>query len=265
MLATLAALHLAVLSQVAPPPREVTPDDTIAQEDAAAEDAPAGANPPLPRKGEQPPPPAAPGAAEAEAAPTTVTPARPRQLSFLSADPLGGGSLAFAWAGWTSLGLMYGQGITERDDLAGFADYDWEKSELRLGGFYRRPLGTAGAFDMAGRLSAAWYLNFGADYFEDENHSDSGLELVPGLSFSSRGARGIFSIIGEAPLTITTKYGAGLLFSPRASVAYEGLLYPELSVGARLGLGYRAGSGDAPLSEGQAEVMFLVVAGYQIL
>lgn len=268
MLATLAALHLAVLSQVAPPPREVTPDDAAAEGEqvSAGEELPPGGgeNPPLPRREGRSPAAAAP-APDGEAPSSAARPARARQLSLLSAEPLGGGSTSLAWVGWSSLGLMYGQGITDRDDVAGFADYDWRSSELRLGGFYRRPLGRAGVFDMAGRLSAAWYLNFGADYFRDENHADSGVEVVPGLSFSTRGAGGIFSILGEAPLTVTTKYGAGLLFSPRASVAYEAPLYPELTLGARIGVGYRAGSGDAPLADGNAELVFLVLAGYQLL
>jgi hypothetical protein len=243
MLVTVAALHL-VLSQVAPPPVEVTADEVAAAQE------------PPPRD-----PWDAPRPAREERA---FAPARPRQLSLLSGEPLGGGSAALAWAGWSSLGIMYGQGITARDDLAGFADFDWAKTELRLGAFYRRPLGEAGPFDMAGRLSAAWYLNYGADYIHDENRSDRGVEVVPGLSLSRPGAGGVFSALAEAPLTVTTRHGAGLLFSPRFSLAYEGPLYPELTVGARLGLGYRAGTGDAPLQSGRAELMFLVLAGYQL-
>lgn len=241
MLAAIAALQLFVLSQVPPPPREVTPAEASAGEDAPPQPAadPAGA-------------PAAPGGARS-------------QLSLLSAEPLGGASAALAWAGWSTLGIMYGQGITLRDDLGAIADYDWAKSELRAGGFYRRPLGDAGGFDMAGRLAATWYQNFGTDYIHEENHSDRGVEFVPGLSFSRRGAGGIFSAIAEAPITITMKYDSGLLFSPRFSVAYEGLLYPDVTLGARLGVGYRAGSGDAPLRDGRAELLFLVVAGYQLL
>ena len=267
MIATLAALQLFVLAQVAPPPKEVTSAD-VADEAPLAQST--EQNPPLPRKGESAPPPAAPSSQEPSssppAAPTTAPPTaprRPRQLSLLSAEPLGGGSAGLAWAGWSSLGLMYGQGVTERDDLAGFVDYDYAKSEMRLGALYRRPLGKMGDFDMAGRLSAAWYLNFGAKYFYDDNHADSGLEVVPGLSISQRAAGGIFSGIVEAPLTLTTKYGAGILFSPRISAAYEAPLYPELTIGARAGVGYRAGSGDAPLSEGRAEFLFLVTVGYQ--
>jgi hypothetical protein len=251
MLATVAALQLLALSQVPPLPREVTPEDASADE--AAPPRPSGAAGADPSS-------SAPPARSGEPAGAT-----PRQLSLLSAEPLGGGSASLAWVGWSSLGLMYGQGVTSRDDLAAIADFDWAKTELRVGGFYRRPLGQAGDFDMAGRLAATWYQSFGADYIHDENHSDRGVEVVPGLSFSTRGAGGIFSAIAEAPLTITMKYGSGLLFSPRLSLAYEGLLYPDVTLGARLGVGYRAGSGDAPLKEGRAELLFLLVAGYQLL
>lgn len=252
MLATIAAFQLAVLAQVAPPPREVTPEEAATPAAPAAGEPAFAQNPSLPRRG------------EGESA---ATPARrpSRQISLLSAEPLGGASAVLAWAGWSSLGLMYGQGVTPRDDLAGFADFDWEKTELRLGGLYRRPLGDAGPFDMAGRLGIAWYLNFGADYLRDANHSDRGVELLPGLSLSTRGAGGIFSALAEAPLTVTTRYGAGLLFVPRFSVAYEGPLYTGLTLGARIGVGYRAGSGDAPLRQGRAELTFLVLAGYELL
>ncbi len=123
----------------------------------------------------------------------------------------------------------------------------------------------AGTFDMAGRLAAAWYADFGGHWVYDENHSDRGIELVPGLSLSTRGAGGIFSGIIDAPITVTTRGSAGLLFSPRVSIAYEALLYQDVTVGARVGIGYRAGSGDAPLTEGRTELTFLVVAGYQLL
>jgi hypothetical protein len=136
---------------------------------------------------------------------------------------------------------------------------------MRLGGIYRHPLGQAGVFDMAGRLSLAWYQNFAATWVHETNHSDRGVELVPALSLSTPMSGGLFSMLGEAPMTITTKYGSGFLFSPRFSVIYEAPLYPELTLGARLGIGYRAGSGDAPLKEGAAEFTFLVLATYQIL
>lgn len=254
MLATIAALQLALLSQVAPPPREVTPDETPEAEPApATPDAPP-ARPPAEARAEVPAAPASPAAS-----------ARPRQLSLLSAEPLGGASATLAWAGWSSLGIAYAQGITNQDDLGAFLDFDWATTELRLGALYRRPLGEAGVFDMAGRISVAWYENFGSDWVHDDNHSDRGFEVTPGLGLSNRLAGGIFSMLAEAPLTVTTKYGSGLLFAPRFSVAYEAPLYPELTLGARLGIGYRAGSGDAPVKEGDASFTFLVVATYQLL
>jgi hypothetical protein len=257
MLATIAALQLLVLTQVAPPPKEVTPDEPPTSPAADAQ------NPPLPSK------PGASGAAPAE--PATAAPASTtsrsgqRQLSLLSAEPLAGGAAAMAWAGWRSFGFAYAQGITNQDDLGGFAELDWSTAEFRLGALYRRPLGQAGVFDMGARLSLAWYQDFAATWVYSENHSDRGVELVPGLALSNHVAGGVFSMMGELPLTITTKYGSGLLFSPRFSLAYEAPLYPELTLGARLGIGYRAGSGDAPLKEGRAEFLFLVVATYQLL
>jgi hypothetical protein len=271
MLALVAALHLVALGQLTGSPREITPRDAASGDEAAApadergpsdaQGAPADEAPPLPRRGERDA--AEPGSTRAAAPP--LEPGRYRQISLLSAEPLGGGSASLIWMGWSSLGIMYGQGITQRDDLAAFADFEWTTTEMRLGALYRRPLGKAGIFDMAGRLSAAWYLDFGSTYIHEENHSDRGIEVTPGLAFSSRGAGGVFSLLGEGPITVTTKYSAGLLFSPRVSLSYETALYPELTVGARAGVGYRAGSGDAPLDQGRAELLFVVLAGYQLL
>jgi hypothetical protein len=266
MLATLAALQLLLFSQAPPLSKEVTPDEQIAEEQALPPREAGSApelNPPLPNKRGAPAPSPAP-----TPAPTTVTaaPQSPsRQLSLLSSEPLGGASASLAWVGYSSLGIMYGQGITRYDDLGALLDFDWVDTELRLGGFYRRPLGEAGGFDMAGRLTATWYKDFGATWIHGRNFSDHGVEVAPGLSFSMHAAGGILSAIAEAPLTITLKYGAGLLFRPRFSLAYEGPLYREVTLGARLGLGYRAGSGDAPLPEGRGEVFFLLLAGYRLL
>jgi hypothetical protein len=264
MLATLAALQLVLLSQVSGPPKLVTPDDPAAEEEPGS-DAPAPA--PLP---DATPPPAEPPEGELPRKPdpslaTTAAPARPRQQSLLSAEPLRGGSAALAWAGWSELGAMYAIGFTQRDDGGVYLTHDWAKSESRIGVLYRRPLGKAGELDMSGRLQVAWYSNFGADYFYEENHSDRGVEVVPGLALSKRAAGGIFSGLAEAPMTVTMKYSAGFLFSPRVSFAYETPLYPAVTVGARVGLGYRAGAGDAPLKEGRGELQFLVLAGYQLL
>lgn len=286
MLATLAALQLLLFSQAPPLPLEVKPDDEVAQEQAPGP--PPELNPPLPNKrGAAPPAPAwpeteppastsSPTSTETEtSSPTptspptrttrTPTPTRPRLLSLLSSEPLGGASLWLAWMGYSSLGMMFGQGITQQDDLGVTVDFDWMDTELRPGGFYRRTLGEAGGFDMAGRLTATWYKDLGATWIHSRNHSDHGVEVAPGLSFSARTGGGIFSVIGEAPITVTLKYGGGLLFRPRISLAYEGPLCGGLTLGARLGAGYRAGAGDAPLPEIRADVLFLLLAGYQVL
>ncbi len=259
MVATLVALQLVLLTQVGPPPKEVTPDETPTDQSAPPADA---SNPPLPSKpGAKP---AATGAPATGAA-ASPAPARPRQLSLLCGESLWGGSAAMAWAGWKSIGAAYAQGITSQDDLGAFFDLDWSTAELRLGALYRRALGQAGAFDMAARLSLAWYQDFAATWVHSENHSDRGIELVPGLSLSQHLSGGIFSMIGEFPMIVTTKYGSGFLVIPRVSVAYEAPLYPEVTLGARAGIGYRAGSGDAPLKDGQADFIFLLTATYQLL
>jgi hypothetical protein len=191
--------------------------------------------------------------------------ARPKLHSLLSAEPLGGSSLAFAYVGWPSLGFQYGQGISRTEDLGGLLDFDWSKTELRLGAFYRHPFGQTGSWDMAGRFGLSWYANFGGTWIYSDNQDDRGVELTPAFILSTRAAGGVVSATGEAPFTITVRRGGGLLFSPRASVAYEAPLIEEFTVGVKTGVGYRAGSGGAPLKEGRGEFTFLVVGSYRAL
>jgi len=218
-----------------------------------AEPRPPTAAPTLPPPPGTSPPPVAPPAS------------RPRRLSLLSGEPLRGGSTALAWGGWSSLGVAYGQGLSEVDDLGGYLDYDWAKSEFVVGLAYRRSVGKAGGWDMAGRLSAGWYSNFGSTLLEDENRSDRGMEITPGLSVSRSGEAGVFSAVVEGPITITWKYGAGLLFSPRLTLSFETPVYQDVTVGFRAGAAYRAGAGEAPLKVGAPEFVFLVLAGYHLL
>jgi hypothetical protein len=156
-------------------------------------------------------------------------------------------------------------GVTAQDDAGAFLDHDWAKSELRLGGLYRRSVATTGGFDVAFRLTLAYYLNLGSTYVYSENHSERGLELGPGVVFSQRAGGGVLAFSADGPLTVTTKYRTGLLFSPRVGLSYEAPLYPQVTLGARIGAGYRAGAGDAPLRTGRGELQFLVLAGYQLL
>lgn len=286
MLATLAALHLLFLAQAAPVDPWATPpgEGKLTDDPGSAQpESPQQGNPPLPRRPGAPPPTGATAPAEAQQAPAappppaTAAPAAPEnlpaprtipvrasQLSLLSGESLGGGSAMLAQAGWSQLSILYAQGITPEDDLGGFVDFDWAKTEFRLGAFYRRPLGPAGPFAMAGRLGVAWYANPGGTWIYGSNHADHGFEVNPGLSLSQRTRSGIFSILGEAPITVTLRHDGGLLFSPRASLAYEAPLYDEYTLGARIGLGYRAGAGDAPISGGRAELSFLLVGGYRV-
>jgi len=249
----LVALVLA-LAAAQTQPAEPLPPDMVPVEPAK----------PVP-EGEAPKP-GRPGAGEAPAAPVKVPeeiPARHRQLSLLSAEPLGGGSASLAWAGWSSIGAAWAQGVTKRDDLGVSGDFDWARTELRLGGFYRRPLGKAGSFDMAGRLGLSWFANFGGDWIYDDNSYDRGVELAPALVLSARAASGVFSLSGDVPITVTWKHDSGFLFIPRLSASYETPLYDELTVGVRAGVAYRVGSGDAPLTDGGGELQLLVLVGYQ--
>jgi hypothetical protein len=272
MLASLAALQLLVAAQVAAP-RPVTPDEAAPP---AAEAPPAGGAAPAPAAppAETPPPaaasaPAAPApGAPAGAAPkatAAAAPSRPKVPSLLSAETLGSASAALAWFGWSSLGAAYEVGVTRQDDLGGFIDHDWAKSELLLGVTYRRSFLADPSYDLAGRLSASWYTNFGSTYVYSDNHSDRGLRLSPALVLSGRAGEGVLSLSGEAPMTVTWKYKSGFLFEPKLAVSYEAPLYPRVTLGARAGIGYRAGSGGAPLATGRGELEFLVLAGYQIL
>jgi hypothetical protein len=156
-------------------------------------------------------------------------------------------------------------GVTQEDDAGALADYDWAKSELRIGFLYRRALGAAGGFDLAARLSLAGYVNFGSTAVHSDNRSDRGLDLAPALVASQRAGGGLLAASLEAPMTVTWKYGAGFLFSPRIAFAYEVQLYPRLTLGARAAAGYRAGAGDAPMREGRGELQFLLLASTQLL
>ncbi|HUL59179.1 MAG TPA: hypothetical protein VLU43_07890 [Anaeromyxobacteraceae bacterium] len=242
MLATLAAFQLLALGQAKLADPAESPPST-AEAPAQAPQAPA-------KEGAAPPP------ARAKAA----APALP---SLLSAEPLGGASVGLAWVGWTTLGAAWGQGLSPRDDLGAFGDFDWTTTEMRLGGWYRRPIGKAGDFHLAGRLALSWYLDFGTHWAREGNHGDRGLQIAPALIASTRGAGGVFTITGDLPLTVTFWHSGGLLFQPRLSVAYETALYDELTVGVRAGLGARAGAGGAPIPTAQGTFEFLVLAGYR--
>jgi hypothetical protein len=273
MLATLAALQLLLAAPVPIVPGDLSPQEGKLPDEPTQPET----NPPLPSKpgAQQPPPqggsqgtPATPPAAPAQPpaenlpAPRTIK-VGPQQVSLLSGESLSGGSAMMAQAGWSILQFQYAQGLTLEDDLGAMLELDWAKTELRLGAFWRRPLGPAGPFTMGGRLGLSYYNAFGGTWVSGGNHKDRGFEIAPSLALSQHAGSGILSIIGEAPVTVTLKQSGGILFSPRLSLAYEAPLYDQYTLGARIGLGYRAGAGDAPLSDGRAELMFLLVGGYR--
>lgn len=184
--------------------------------------------------------------------------------SFLSAEPLGGRSALVAWAGWSSLGAGWAQGVTTVDDLGVLGDFDWSTAELRLSAFYRCPMGRVGLFEIGARMRAGWYADFGATWFHDDNVGDRGIEVVPGLVISSRGAGGVFSLGGELPFVVTLWRDGGIFAAPKVYLGYETLLYGDLTVGVRVAGAYRAGAGDAALSEPRALLDLQVLAGWKL-
>jgi hypothetical protein len=185
--------------------------------------------------------------------------------SLLSAEPLGGRSAVLGWAGWSAFGAGWAQGVTPEDDLGAVADLDWSTGELRISAFYRRPLGRVGLVDIGSRLRAGWYADFGAKWMQDDNVGDRGVEFVPGIVLSTRGAGGVFSVGGDLPITVTLWREGGIFAAPKLSLSYETLLYGDLSVGVRVAGSYRAGAGDAPMSSARALLDLQVLAGWKIL
>lgn len=281
MVATLIALHLALAQPSAEPQPPAPPPP--AAEKGAPEKAAAPAPPPAAAPaGELTPPaetaaPAPAPADEEELKPARELPPRttmrtrqqPRSAlnpipSILSAEPLGGRSTLALWAGWSSLGAAWGQGVTSEDDLGVLADLDWSTAELRASAWYRRPLGRVGLVEIGARMRAGWYADFGATWFHDDNLRDRGVEVVPGLVVSARGAGGVFSLCGDLPLVVTLWRDGGIFAEPKATLAYETLLYGDLTVGVKVAGAYRAGAGDAPMSKGRALLDLQVLAGWRL-
>lgn len=282
MLATFIALHLVV----AQAPAAELPPPPPASEAAPLPDRPAAAEVAAPAASAE----AEPGSAPAnEPAPATsaededvLKPARelPRPTtmrtrpvaktalhpipSLLSAEPLGGRSAVVGWAGWSSIGAGWAQGITSEDDLGVLGDIDWSTGELRVSAFYRRPLGRVDGVEIGSRLRAGWYADFGAKWFHDDNLRDRGIEFVPGLALSTRGAGGVFTLAGDLPITVTLWRDGGIFAAPKLSLSYETLLYGDLTVGIRVAGSYRAGAGDAPMSDPRALLDLNVLAGWRL-
>ena len=193
------------------------------------------------------------------------TAAEPAFPSIWTARPLEGGSVAVAWAGFANLGAAYAQGVTDADDLGGQVDLDWATTELRLGGFYRRPLGRLGGWDLGARMGVAWYVNFGSTWAREANAPDRGVELAPAVVVSRPLSGGVLHVGADLPLTLTFWREGGFVFRPRLALGYEVSLWSDVALGARISGGWRTGGGDAPLTATRGELGFLLTATYRVL
>jgi hypothetical protein len=277
MLATLVALHLA-LAQGSPaaepaPAAPAKEAEGVAPAPRAAEPS---AEPAEPGKGERPAAAPAPEEEEGlkstrELPPPTIMKARRQPKTALTAipsmqtaEPLGGRSAVVVWGGWSSIGAGWAQGVSPEDDLGLLGDIDWSTGELRVSGWYRRPLGHVGLFDIGSRLRAGWWADLGATWAHDDNQKDRGVEFVPGLVASIRGAGGVFAVAGDLPIVVTLWRDGGIFAAPKLSLSYETLLYGDLTVGVRVAGSYRAGAGDAPMSDPHALLDLQVMAGWRL-
>jgi hypothetical protein len=183
--------------------------------------------------------------------------------SLQGGEALRGGSALQATAGYAELGVAWGLGLTEVDDLGLSAQITWTTSEAVLGGFWRRQLARPGGWDLASRLTVGWYLNGGSTLIYDNNLPDRGIQMVPGLVASLRG-QGLFSLAFDLPFTITTWRGGGTWIAPRLSGTYEVILYEQVAVGVVGSLAWRGGTGSAPMRAGQVMPELLVTATWKL-
>jgi len=191
----------------------------------------------------------------------------PTPASLQSAEPLRGASLASAWVGWSAVGLAYAQGVSDRDDLGGYGDFDWATTELRIVAFWRRPLSSSSGdgWTAGFRIGLGWYADLGGTLVHGDNRSDRGIELAPAAIASRPLAGGVAALSAELPFTFTLWRGGGVLFRPHVALGYETPLWRDLSLGARAEVGWRAGAGGAPLPEGRGDVRFLAIATYRVM
>ncbi len=200
----------------------------------------------------------------ATTAPAGAAEGAPRFRSLLGAESLEGGSAGLAWAGYSSFGAAYAQGVTTQDDLGLSLDFDWSSTEALVSGFWRRPLGTLGGWQLAGRVGLGWYLDFGGTWIHADNKKDRGVQVSPAVLLSSRAGDGLISTSLEVPLTFTTRRDGGFLLGPKVALGYETPLYDAMTLGLRGALTWRGGGGDAPMRGGRVEPELLVVLCYRV-
>jgi hypothetical protein len=176
-------------------------------------------------------------------------PDAPRFPSIQGGETLGvGGTEATFAAGFSKLSAAWVQGLNETVDYGAALDFDWLSSEVVLGGVYRSLLWREGNASLAWRARGGLYADFGATYAISSNRSDAGLQVTPGLALSWRTARGVLSVAGDVPLTLTFERGGGYLVGLRGSVAFETPLWGDLLAGARVGAGGLWSGSGAPFA-----------------
>jgi hypothetical protein len=276
LLAALAAVALAQSNPPLPPRAPAAAPVPAAQ--GQLEPAPPEAPPVVeePAAPEAPPAPApAPGdPAAAARADEGIPQSEPRAVPHRGAPPgfvslvggrtLTGGSAAFAWGGWPSLGAAYAQGVTPRDDLGVLAELDWSTTEVYAGGLWRRGLGQSGAWDAAATARLSFWASLGAEHLYSDNARDAGFEVRGSVALSRPAGRGEVALRLDAPVVVALRGDNGVLFSPRLALAYEAPLYGDYTLGVLGGLGLRVGGGSAPLTDLRSDVTLLVVAGWRL-
>jgi hypothetical protein len=216
-----------------------------ADPEPAAERAPVEAPPPA-----VPPAPASPPGHEGRiATPHAVGGRRPERPpeTLAGAGALGSGGVAWLTeVGYPVLALTYGQGISDLDDLGGTARISWTTGEMLLGVLWRRELWRDGG-RTAFRLVAGPWFDFGATWIYPENQANVGLEVAPGLAWTTPAGAGLASVTGDLALTWAFQRGMGVAASPRLGASYEVPVMPDVTLGARVQLWIRWGSGSAAI------------------
>jgi hypothetical protein len=176
-------------------------------------------------------------------------PEAPRFPSMQGGETLGvGGTEAAFTAGFSKLCAAWVQGLNETVDYGAALDLDWLTGEIVLGGVYRSLLWREGNASLAWRARGGLYADFGATYAISSNRSDVGLQVRPGVALSWRTSRGVLSVAGEVPLTLTFQRGGGYLAGLEGSVAFETPLWGDLLAGARVGVGGLWSGSGAPFA-----------------
>jgi hypothetical protein len=156
---------------------------------------------------------------------------------------------AFAQAGYPVLGAAWAQGLGPEDDAGALLRLDWTTSEMTVAGLWRHELSRTFSSWLGFRLGAGLWADFGATWVWEGNGSNVGLQVAPGVAWSTLGAGpGLLTFSLDAPVTWAWQRGMGVALAPELAVAYEVPVAREVSVGGRAVLWWRwaGGSADVP-------------------